>query len=267
MWGDVLGLGALAALNPMLLALILIMLSRPRPVPNLFGYWVGCLIVNVPLWLGALLALHLVPSFESFALNLAAPDPHSGVQPMKIGLGVFALTIAGVIAWRIRKSQRAEVKEPALVGAGESGAADVPDAASPPPPPPGRLRSAVTRVRDGIRKFMARAWEAWDSGAVWVSVLMGLGYIAPLSLVLLVNTMILGSGEPLGTQILAVLAFVVVMLGLLELTFLSYVVAPRATAAVLGPVHEWAQKYRMQILLALFAVVGIWQLMTGSGQF
>ena len=51
MWSDVVGLALFVSLNPMLLALILLMISRPRPIPNLVAFWIGCLIVNIPVWL------------------------------------------------------------------------------------------------------------------------------------------------------------------------------------------------------------------------
>src|ERR1700753_3027794 len=47
-WGFVLGLSCMWAINPVLLAVILLVISRPRPVQNLAVCWVGCLITNVP---------------------------------------------------------------------------------------------------------------------------------------------------------------------------------------------------------------------------
>ena len=265
MWGDVLGLALVAALNPMLLAFILLVLSRRRPVQNLLSFWVGCLIVNVPFWLGTLLALHWVPSFESFARDLATPDPTSGVQPLQLGTGLFCLLLAALIATHIVVRRR--TRQPAWVGAG--GPSTDPDPDSDPPAaeprPPGRIRSAFNPLVSGIGRLFGRAKEEWESGAVWVSVLFGLGYVAPPPLILLVDTIIVGSGAPIGTQILAVFAFIVVMLAVLEVALLSYAVAPGRTQAVLEPVHAWAQTHRMQILLALFVVVGIWQVATGSG--
>jgi hypothetical protein len=41
MWGSVLVLALLAALNPVRLGLALLVISRPRPVQNLLAYWVG----------------------------------------------------------------------------------------------------------------------------------------------------------------------------------------------------------------------------------
>lgn len=260
MWSDVLGLALLAALNPMLLAFILLVLSRPRPVQNLLAFWVGCLIVNVPLWLGALLALHLIPSFESFARDMVTPDPNSGVQPLQLGTGAFCLLIATLIAAHM---MRRRVKQPVPAGAGGPTSDLILDPT--PPRPPGRIRSTFAPLESTIRRLFARAKEAWESGTVWVSLLFGLGYIAPPPLILLVDTIIVGSGVPIGTQILAVFAFIFVMLAVLEIALLSYAVTPGRTQAVLEPLHGWAQAHRMQILLALFVIVGVWQMITGAG--
>ncbi|SHV22546.1 Protein of uncharacterised function (DUF2910) [Mycobacteroides abscessus subsp. abscessus] len=75
MWRELLGLAFLMSLNPVLLGLILVVISRPRPVQNLLAFWVGALVVNVPSFVIALFALHMVPSFASFAKNLATADP------------------------------------------------------------------------------------------------------------------------------------------------------------------------------------------------
>ena len=64
MWGSVLGLALMAALNPMRLGLALLMISRPRPGPNLLAYWAGGLTVCVPELLIPLVVLHFTPMFR-----------------------------------------------------------------------------------------------------------------------------------------------------------------------------------------------------------
>jgi hypothetical protein len=34
---------------------------------------------------------------------------------------------------------------------------------------------------------------------------------------------------------------------------------------VLHPLHEWTKHHRQLVLLVLFAVVGLWQVVTGAG--
>ena len=75
MWGSVLGLGILAALNPVRLGLALLMISRPRPGPNLLAYWVGGLTVCVPELLAPLILLNFTSIFGPFGHGSAAPMP------------------------------------------------------------------------------------------------------------------------------------------------------------------------------------------------
>lgn len=262
MWGDVLGLALLASLNPMLLGLILIMLSRPRPVQNLLAFWVGALIVNVPLWLGSLAALHWIPSFESFAHDMATAHPSSGIRPLQLGTGVFCVVVVILIATRMLVLRWG--RRPVPVGAdGDTSTLLLEsDPQATVEPSAGRFRSH--HLVEKVRGLFGRAKVAWESGAVWVSLLFGLAYIAPPPLILLVHTMIVGSGASLGTQIVAVLAFVFVMLAVLEVALLSYAVSPTHTQAVLEPIHVWAQAHRMMILLVLFAAVGSWQVVAGA---
>ncbi|MGV0837954.1 GAP family protein [Mycolicibacterium thermoresistibile] len=272
MWGDVLGLALFVSLNPMLLALILLMISRPRPIPNLLAFWIGCLIVNVPIWLVPLMALHLVPSFESFARDLATPSATSGIQPLQFGTGVFCLLVA---AWITVRLLRRRVAEPVAVAAGgnastlvldaDDSAGAAVDTATDEAPPRGRVRRGYAAIRAAIGRLVSRVKEAWENGAVWVSLVFGLAYVPPPPLILLVNTIIVASGAPIGTQVVAVLVFIVMMLAVFEIALLSYVFAPRRTETVLQPIHDWARDHRMQVLLALFAIVGTWQVVTGAG--
>ena len=54
---EVLALAVLVALNPVLLAFTLLVISRPRTVPNLLAFWLGSLMVNVPAFLIALCSI------------------------------------------------------------------------------------------------------------------------------------------------------------------------------------------------------------------
>src|SRR6185295_8533428 len=105
MLGSVVVLALLSVPDAMRLIAILMVISRPRPVQNLFAYWVGCLIINVFVLLIPLLVLHFTPLLRSFVEGLirwataatAATAGSFGVQPIQIGIGVLALLIAAVM--------------------------------------------------------------------------------------------------------------------------------------------------------------------------
>jgi hypothetical protein len=262
MWTSVLGLALLISLNPLLLGVILLIISRPRPLQNLLAFWVGCLIVNVPAMLVPLMVLHLTPTFTSFAQDLATPAANSTVQPIQIGIGVLALLIAALMTVRLRVRQRAHLPTP---GGNKSILvldSNTPTAIS---RPLGRAQDAATKVGSAIRRLLGRAHNAWENGSLWVALVFGMGYLPPPPLVLLVDTTIVASGAAIGAQVSAAIAFVVAMLAVVEITLVSNLVAPAKTQAVLRPLHDWARAHRRQVLVVFFAVVGFWQVAKGMG--
>ncbi|QCH25653.1 GAP family protein [Mycobacteroides salmoniphilum] len=265
MWRELLGLAFLMSLNPVLLGLILVVISRPRPVQNLLAFWVGALMVNVPSFVIALFALHMVPSFASFAKNLATADPGSSVKPLQLGTGVLCIVLAVVIAVRLRSRKREN--QPVAAGAGGDSSVLVLDPETPTAEPRsvGRVRGAIAVVVTKLRRLFHHGKGAWENGALWVALVLGIGYMPPPPLVLLVDTIIVGSGTAMGTQILAAVVFVFAMLAVFEVALISYVIAPSRTQAILEPIHNWALAHRQVVLLVLFAVVGIWQVLTGIG--
>ncbi|ORA60692.1 GAP family protein [Mycobacteroides franklinii] len=265
MWRELLGLAFLMSLNPVLLGLILVVISRPRPVQNLLAFWVGALMVNVPSFVIALFALHMVPSFASFAKNLATANPGSSVKPLQLGTGVLCIVLAVVIAVRLRSRKREN--QPVAAGSGGDSSVLVLDPETPTAEPRsvGRIRGAIAVVVAKFRRLFHHGKGAWENGALWVALVLGIGYMPPPPLVLLVDTIIVGSGSALGTQVLAAVVFVFAMLVVFEVALISYVIAPARTQAILEPIHNWALAHRQMVLLILFAVVGIWQVLTGVG--
>ncbi|ORA35965.1 GAP family protein [Mycobacterium aquaticum] len=263
MWSQILGWALLVALNPMLLGGIVLVISRPRPEQNLFAFWVACVVVNVVALGGAVTALHSVPSFAAFAHGLSTRDPESGIQPLALCTGVLALGIAAFLAVRSRVRPRVAAS---TAGRGESTVlvleSDEPDIDARRPRP---IRSALHAVASPVVRLMGRAREEWDSGALWVSMALSLIYVLPPPFILLISTVIVASGTPIVTQLVAVLVFVAVMLVVFEVALLSYAIVPAKTHAVLEMVHGWALLHRTQILIVLLGLVGIWQVLTGVG--
>lgn len=259
---DVLLMTLLVVLNPFLLAIILLIVSRPRPVQNLFAYWVGCMITNLPIFLVPLLALHLIPSFANFAHGLATPASGTTLKPIQLGAGMVMLVVSGLVAARHRKQQRKAVAVTVPVG-GES---TVLVLERPEPPtydsrPAGRFDGLLAR----FKAVLERGKTAWESGNLWLSVLFGMGCVPSLTMVLLVDSLIVGSGAPLGMQMVVAIIFVLTMFIVLEAALLSNVFAPGKTQAVLKPLHTWSAAHTNQIVYTLLAVVGVWNLIVGVG--
>jgi hypothetical protein len=274
MLGSVVVLGLLTVPDGMRLIAVLMVISRPRPVQNLFAYWVGCLIINVFVLLIPLLVLHFTPPLRSFVEGLirwatAATAGSSAVQPIQIGIGVLALLIAAVMTARLRLRQRASLPAPGGNTSTLVQDSDTPTAFS-------RLlgggQDAATEGGSAIRRLLGRVykvWEngflykAWKNGSVWVSLLMGASYSPPQTTIAL--AIIAASGAPIGAQIMAAGAFVVVLLAIVEITLVTHLFAPAKTEAVLRLLRDWLQAHSRQILIVFFAVLGLWLMATGVG--
>lgn len=275
MWHEVVGWALLVAINPLMIAGVLLVISRPRPLPNLAVFWVSGIVLNIPCMLIPLLGMHLVPSFTAFAKSMAAVEPGSSVKPMQLGTGIIGLIVAAALLVRSRRRQ--QVTQPAAVPVGTDGTVlvlenDVEDAledadTTANPPAPGRIRRAAAAVGSLVRRFLHRIQEAWDSGDLWVSAAFAVFYIAPPPLTLVIDTVIVASGAPLATQLLAAPVFALLMFLFTELVLVGYVIAPRRTEALLNPLHDWLATHRLIILSVLFGVTSVWQVLTGVGIF
>lgn len=265
-WGSLLGLALVVAINPVLLAVILLMISRPRPMQNLLAYWLGGTIVNFVCLLIPLVVLHVTPAFNSFLQGLVSPASGANrtAQHIQLGMGVLMLTIAGLLTVHSLARRRARV--PAAGGNGSTLVLDPPDEpiAISPLGPLGRAAQGADG-ESSFRRLLGRLQTAWENGALWVAFVFGLGGLPPPVLVLFIDTSIVASRSAIGTQLGAVIVYVVGVFAVVELTLVCYLVAPAKTQALLRPLHNWAFVHRRQVLIGIFAVVGAFQVVKGSG--
>lgn len=261
MWGSVLGLGIMAALNPLRLGLALLMISRPRPAKNLLAYWLGGLTLCIPELLVPLMLLHFTPLFRSLTHGSASPGTGSTLGRIQIGLGVVGLSIAALMMVRFSGRQRAHATTPAddatTIAPRSNTAIPLPWLLS-------RPRDASAEEGSAVRRLVGRAHDAWENGSLWIAWLIGLISV-PVDGVLFIVAIIVASGASLGTQVSASVAFVAVMYAVVEAILVSYVTTPAKTHELLRRLHDLVLAYRRQILVAMFAVVGISQLAQGMG--
>ena len=251
-----LGLAFLVAINPVLLAVILLMISRPRPVQSLLAYWAGGTFVYLACLLIPLILLHQIPAFSAFSHEMTVPatSASSTVRHIQLGMGVLMLVIAAVMTVRSFARQRAYVPTPG---------GNTPTATS----PLGPLGGAAADDGSAIRRLLGRLQNAWDDGSLWVAFVFGLLGLPPPFLVLFVGATIVASGAGIGTQVFAVIVFVVAVFSVIEIALLSYLFAPAKTQAILQPLHDWALARRRQVLIAIFTVIGLFTVGKGIGIF
>lgn len=259
MWGSVLGLGILAALNPVRLGLALLMISRPRPGPSLLAYWIGGLTVCVPELLLPVMLLNFTPMFGSIAHGSSSPSTSATLGKVQLGLGVVGLSIAAAMTVRFVTRQRLAQPAP-------DGGSSAPSAASGSPVAMPRLLTRVQEVSsdDGspFRRLLGRIHDAWESGASWVAWVIGLISV-PVDGVLFIVAIIMASGASLSAQFSASIAFIVLMYAVVEVILVGYVATPAKTQSLLRVLHDWVRTYHRQILVILFTVVGVSQLAQG----
>ncbi len=291
MWSSLLGMSLVLALNPVLLGLILLVMSRPHPVKNLLVYWTGALAVNIPLFLAPLVLLHVAPGFAPFAHAVAAQETATSshaFRPVPFGTAVVLFTIVALMTARGRARGRMPGPSPSPAGGehrrptSSSKAQDgsPPDARparelatmvmepSSPPKGSGPLRRLAGMAEGVVAKFghlIGRLSRVWESGSLWMAFVFGMTYVPSVTLVLLVDTTIATSGRVIEEQVIAAIVFILGFLAVLEITLLSYLVAPTRTEAILRPLHGWARDRNRQILAVFFALVGFWQLLKGVG--
>ncbi|MGH3726114.1 MAG: GAP family protein [Mycobacterium sp.] len=260
MWGSVLALVVLVALNPIRLGITLLVISRPQPVQNLLVYWAGCLIGCIPAVVVPLTLLHVTPMFRSFAEGLAGSPT---IRHIQLGMGVLALLVAALIAVRSLMLRRQRAQLPATSGDGSTLVLDQ-QAPSPISRLLGRTEDTATEGGSVFRRLLRRATIAWESGSLWVAFLIGLvlGGVEPDAGLFLIAILVT-SGAAIGTQIVVAAVFVVGVLGIVELTLVSYLIAPTKTQAVVQLLHDWALAHRRKILVAMCIVAGVSLLIHG----
>ena len=266
-WGSVLGVALLIALNPVRLGVILLMVSRPRPLQNLLAFGAGNLIVGIPAVLVPLVVLHVTPMFRSFVEGLGTAAAVATVRHVQIGMGMLALSIAALMVARslmrarsLRRRQRTHLPTP-----GGTTSTLVLDSNSPTAISrlPGRAQNAATEDESAIRRLLGRANNAWENGSLWVALVWGLCSVPVDSL--FVVAIIVASGARMGTQVSAAIAFVVGWLASVEIVLISHLATPAKTEAALGLLHDWARAHRRNLVVAIFAVVGVSGLARGMG--
>lgn len=258
-WGPLLGLAFMFAVNPVLLAVIVLMISRPRPVQNLLAYWSGSMIVNFLGLMIPLLVLHLTPAFSTFSDDASSPTQSTTARIIQITMGAIMLSFAAFLAVR---SVRDRARQP--VAAGNAPPLE-PDAEKPNTitSPFGTAPDDDTEGGSVLKRLVRRLRKAWDDGALWVSFVFGIGGFPPPMLVFIVVTTIVSSGATVGTQFFAVVIFVIAMFSVIEVTLVSYLIAPQKTLAFLRPLHDWALAHRRHVLITIFTVVGAISIING----
>lgn len=108
----------------------------------------------------------------------------------------------------------------------------------------------------GPGKLATRAQRLMVGPSLWVAGVAGLGIALPSVDYLAALAVILASGAAAMTQVGALLLFNVVAFALVEIPLLAYLLAPGATRAAMGTLHDWIRSRRRIEVVTLLAGVG-----------
>lgn len=242
------------ATDPVRLGITLLLISRPRPILNLFVYWIGAMFVGVASAVVVLTMMRgLAPALLKDLSELVATP---AVRHVQVIAGALALLGATLITTGLPTRQRLGLPVPVPVSV------EVPVPVGTASDPSSLLLQPS--APSGIALLLGRARGALNGGSLWVALAAGLGTgPAPLEyLVALVA--ILASAEEIGRQIGAAVLFNVVMLAVCEVTLVSYLAAPTNTQAIIGHLNGWVSTHRRRILSFMIGTAGVCLLVSGS---
>lgn len=252
MWSSLLALAVIGMLNPVRLGVTLLVSSRPRPLQNLFAYWVGSLTMSIPALVVPLVVLHYTPAFGSFTRDWAAPESSSTVRLIQISSGVLALSIATLITVPALRRRRQLTLVPTT---DENTSVVVPN----------RTQDAVAGGGSAIRRLTGQAHNAWENGSSWVSWVIGLSMGPAPDVILFSLAIIVASGAAISTQVIAAVLYVLGVLAVVETILVTSLAAPAKTQAAVHRLHDWAFAHRRLLLAAILTVLGFSMLAHGVG--
>lgn len=272
MWGPLLVLALLTTINPVRLGIILLVLTRRRPMQGLLAYWAGALLVGLATLLVPLLVLHSNPSSATFADTFAHPTTNPVAQRTATGIGALLLAIAAVMLVRnLIGTPAANVSRPNPDAGGDRGTSTlVLDSGA--PPVITRLlhpaRDSADVESDGTtvpRRLLGRIRDSWQNGSPWIPFVIGLVVLPPLDGVVFALAIIVTSGTSFEIQAVAAVLFVLGVLVVEEVILVTNLLAPARTQAALRRLQEWARAHHQKFVAAILAVAGLALVARGLG--
>ena len=241
MWGLVLFFAFTAAQDPVRIGIVMLLISRPRPMPHLLAYWLGLKAMGFGAALAALFLLRDFILSVTRVVTSAARNPV--VPPIQIALGVVALSTAAMLAAPSSMRQAAY----ALVPGGD--------------PPAEVLQPKTPTV------FSRLSWRRLlEDGSPRMAFVFGLGTATPLIEFWAAMMVIVASGAGAGAQVIAALMWILVAYAIAEIPLVSYLASPAKTQAVVMRLHDWLRAHGRPISVLVLGVFGVFMVAHGVGR-
>jgi hypothetical protein len=244
MWAAVVFFAFTAAQDPVRIGIIVLLISRPRPLPNVFAYWLGLMTTGFGAALAALFLLRdfLLPVARVVTSAAASPV----VPPIQIVLGVLALSTAAMLAAPSSVRQAAH----ALVPGGDSSALVVQQKT------PSAFATICARL----------SWTGLLEGrSLGMALVAGLCTSTQLVEFWGAMMVILASGKGAAAQVGAALMFTLLAFTIIEIPLVSCLIAPAKTQAIVMQLHDRLRTHRRPILAFMLGAMGVLMVTSGVG--
>lgn len=241
MFSAVLLLSLLAAIDPVRIGITALLIARPRPMLNLFAFWLGGIVAGVSVAFAVLFFLRDVTLAAIRAVDSATSSPI--VAYLQVSVGALALSAAALLIARSWARHRPTV--PASTGQSTN-----------------LLLEPNTSSVSGRLSIRGRL----ASGSISVAFIAGAALATPPVEYMAAMLAIVASERAAPAQVAAALAFTVVAFTVVEVPLITYLTAPARTMAVVRRVHVWISERRQAIPVLVVSAMGFMLLASGMGR-
>lgn len=243
MWTFVLLCGFGMAIDPVRLGLAVVLLTRRRPMLNLFAFWLGGIVAGLTVGIGVLVLMREAALVAIRSVGSAISQVRSAIfildgARLQITLGLLALVVLAVMTARARAAAQAPAT-PVTAGGGSA-----PTLVEEPP-------------RGIFQRLGARTQEMLNTDVVWPAFLVGLASSFPPYEGVVLLAFIMASGAAISTQFVAFILFTLMVLAVIEIPLVAYLAKPEQTLALMLRLQHWLRTYRRQIMQVSFGGTGI----------
>jgi hypothetical protein len=225
--GTILLLGLAAAVYPQLLAVVVVILTRPRPRPLLWACYLGSLLVALGCGIALLAIFRLNGSVAGTSSNRLGPSAY-------LVIGVITVVVSAFVATRRGRGVLGR-DLPRLRRRGQNSGE-----------PPGAVQRATSRAHQALRE-----------GSLAFAAVVGatLAVPGPFDLVAF-GRMARGGYTTIEVGALIV-AFTLMKFLLIEVPIVSYAISPARTSAQVSRFSNWMAANTLEVIAAVVGVIGL----------
>lgn len=230
-----------SALEPTRMGIAALVVALPRPIRNLFAYWIGVFAAGIAFYLAGLFVLrdYIAPAVIVMKSAMAS----TAVPPIKIALGLLTLALVTMFVVRSRVRQALPV-------------------------PVGGPAEAVAEKPTGFAALPRISWHRRvEGGSLAITFVAGLATSTPPLEFLGAMLAILASGAAAGVQLSAAVVFMLVASAIVEIPLVLYVFSPARTQAAVLRLQGWLRAHHRPILLVFLSLFGVFMFACGLGGF